>query len=58
MFAYSDVNMSVNHTIKRLALFSTLHPGGIDEYRYPFAKFVLSGGVSFKILTHSDIVQE
>ena len=42
-------------------LFSTLHPGGTDEYGYPHFsnqhEFALSGGVSFNILTHSNHCQ-
>ena len=45
--------------LKDLALFSTLYLGGTVEYGYSYfqnyQKFALSGGVSFEILTHSNL---
>ena len=44
--------------LKGLALFSTLYPGGTEEYCYTHFQnaqvFALSGGVSLKILIQSD----
>ena len=44
--------------LKGLALFSTLYPGGTDEYSYAHFEnsqyFALSGGVSLNILIQRD----